>query len=492
MSYSPRRARLLANLVVPITLTLLLGACTSTGVLPMQKAGVLENPESGVAVRIAQIVDQRDFQDFAGRGFTPTLTGDFNDTDRRSRAIGRGTAQNGRPGPSIFLKPDLTVPGIVRDATIRALRSAGFRVLESGDPGYDQAIGLNLAIEQLWLMQSKSTEAPSTALELRIRITGPLPGLEVGVLVEGYKRVVRGGFSRAMWRQALEAGLDDFIEAADAELVRVVAAVDATPASLLAPSGLTIIPSPMVPAPESPKPSIDFGRYYLLAIGIDDYQSLPALRTAVSDARAVARLLTDAYGFETELLLNATRADLIRAFSEYRDKVGPRDNLLIYYAGHGWNDEEAGLGYWLPVDAASDDETNWVSNAKITSILRAMKAKHVMVVSDSCYSGTLTRGIQVTRRGPGHLERLAERRTRVALASGGNEPVVDGGGGGKYSVFANAFLRALRENGDVLDATSLHVQVRIPVMRDSDQTPQFGAIRTARHEDGDFLFVRTD
>jgi hypothetical protein len=27
-------------------------------------------------------------------------------------------------------------------------------------------------------------------------------------------------------------------------------------------------------------------------------------------------------------------------------------------------------------------------------------------------------------------------------------------------------------------------------MRDAQQTPQFGPIRRARHEDGDFLFVR--
>jgi hypothetical protein len=120
-----------------------------------------------------------------------------------------------------------------------------------------------------------------------------------------------------------------------------------------------------------------------------------------------------------------------------------------------------------------------------------MDAKHVMVVSDSCYSGTLTRGISMTRAGPAHIERLSARRTRLALTSGGNEPVTDSGGG-QYSVFANAFLRTLRENDAVLDATTLHAKIREPIMRDSGQTPQFGPIRSARHEDGDFLFVRTD
>lgn len=472
---------------VAFLLAVFLTACAGTGVQPGPTAGVLENPESGIAVRIDRIEDQRAFQATASRTLTPSLTGDEEDPARRARVIGRGTTQSARPGPNIFVVPGLTVEEMMLDATRRALRDAGFRVVEKGQAGYEAAIGLQVAIERLWMKQSLPTESPSTEMEIAVRIFGNLPGLETGLLIETHDRVVRGGFTRRMWRQVLDLSLDRYIESTSEELARIVGAVEATPASQLAPSGLTIIPSEALPS----RAALDFGRYYLLAIGIDDYQALPRLKTAVTDAQAVARLLGDAYGFETKLLLNATRADLIQAFSEYRDKLGPRDNLLIYYAGHGWNDEEAGLGYWLPVDASADDETNWVSNSKITSILRAMKAKHVMVVSDSCYSGTLTRGIQVTRKGPGHLERLAERRTRLALASGGNEPVQDGGGG-KHSVFANAFLRALRENEDVLDATRLHSQIRTPVMRDSDQTPQFGAIRMARHEDGDFLFVRTD
>ena len=314
-----------------------------------------------------------------------------------------------------------------------------------------------------------------------------MSGLERGAVVDVRKKVGRGGSSRGMWRQALEKGLDQLTREAQGELTAVRASLDASP--LMRPSG-TATPSTLPPAPRPSASPIHFGSYHLLAIGIDAYDGLPRLRTAVADARAVAKLLTEGYGFKTRLLLNATRADLIQAFAEYREKLGEDDNLLIYYAGHGWNDEDAGLGYWLPVDAERDDETNWVSNAKITSILLAMRAKHVMVVSDSCYSGTLTRGITIRRRDPGYLERLAARRTRLALASGGNEPVADGGGG-THSVFAAAFLRALEENSGVLDATTLHAKIRAPVLRDSDQTPQFGPIRRARHEDGDFLFVRS-
>jgi len=480
--YSP--SALLAAVALLIGLTT---GCASTGVIPSQAAGLVENPDDGIPVRIAEVSDERRFREYAGRRLEPTLRGDDQSKARRSQAIGRNVTASGSAGANIFLEAPLTVESVVRESIERALRAEGYRVLAEGENGADAAIPLTVAIDQFWAMRSPPSASEYINFEVDARVSGPLPGLETGLLIQAGQKIVRGGYSRAMWRQAMEQGLDDLTEKAAAEFGRVRLALDATPASRLVPSGLVVLPPPK----GAKKHDVDFGKFYLLAIGIDEYETLPRLKTAVSDARAVSTLLSGAYGFETEILENATRSDVIQALTRYRERVGPRDNLLIYYAGHGWNDEEADFGYWMPSDADPDDETNWVSNAKITSILRAMEAKHVMVVSDSCYSGTLTRGIGMTRKGPAHIERLSARRTRLALTSGGNEPVVDGGGG-KHSVFANAFLRSLSENEEVLDATTLHAQIRAPIMRDSDQTPQFGPIRSARHEDGDFLFVRQD
>ena len=91
------------------------------------------------------------------------------------------------------------------------------------------------------------------------------------------------------------------------------------------------------------------------------------------------------------MLLNATRADLLSALETLRQTLTRKDNLLIYYAGHGELDRQSQRGYWLPVDASPSDNSNWISNKSITDTIDAMKAKHVMVVADSCYSGTLTR-----------------------------------------------------------------------------------------------------
>ena len=96
---------------------------------------------------------------------------------------------------------------------------------------------------------------------------------------------------------------------------------------------------------------IEFGNYHALVIGIDEYKHLPKLETAVRDAKAVAQVLEKDYGFKVRLLVNPDRLGIIDAFDEYRESLGGKDNLLIYYAGHGWLDEDADRGYWLPADA---------------------------------------------------------------------------------------------------------------------------------------------
>ena len=191
------------------------------------------------------------------------------------------------------------------------------------------------------------------------------------------------------------------------------------------------------------------------------------------------------------LLIDPNRRDIIDAFDEYQEKLGPEDNLLIYYAGHGWLNEEVDRGYWLPVDAKPKRRSGWVSNATITDTLKGLNAKHVMLVADSCYSGTLVRSADVStrKRGGDYWKNMAAKWARVAITSGGLEPVADAGGGG-HSPFAKAFIDALGDNASVMDGTQLFSKMRRPVMVAAQQTPQYADVRQAGHDGGDFLFVR--
>ena len=235
--------------------------------------------------------------------------------------------------------------------------------------------------------------------------------------------------------------------------------------------------------------NVDYGRYHALVIGNNNYEELPDLKTAIKDANRVAAVLQDQYDYNVTLIEDADRSQIIKSLSGYRKTVGKSDNILIYYAGHGILDEDANKGYWLPVDAALDDPSNWILNDMLIAQLKAMQAKHVMVISDSCFSGTITRGLKMEQHTPDWIDRMTKKRARTALTSGGLEPVLDSGGDG-HSVFARAFITLLEENTEVVSAAQLFSELRPKVMVNSPQTPEYGNIHQAGHDGGDFLFVK--
>ncbi|MCF6235573.1 MAG: caspase family protein [Gammaproteobacteria bacterium] len=246
--------------------------------------------------------------------------------------------------------------------------------------------------------------------------------------------------------------------------------------------------------------SIDFGSYYALIIGNNRYPKMPDLATAVSDAERAEKVLRDQYGFKTSLLLNATRYDILSELNRLREQLTDQDNLLIYYAGHGEIDRINMQGYWLPVDAEPNSTANWISNISITEQLNAMKAKHVLVVADSCYSGSLTRSSlarldidltdEVRQKWMGVM---AKTRSRTVLTSGGIKPVMDSGGG-SHSIFAQAFFDSLESNENIMEGYKVYRDVADKVHITAakfniEQTPQYAPIRHGGHESGEFLFV---
>jgi len=239
-------------------------------------------------------------------------------------------------------------------------------------------------------------------------------------------------------------------------------------------------------------PQIDYGRYRALVIGNNEYAHIKKLKTAESDALAVAEALRALYGFEVDVLLNATRYDVFKALQDMKEKLTEGDNFLLYYAGHGVLDEEAERGYWLPVDAESDLKANWISTPDITDSIKVLPARHVLLVVDSCYSGTLVRRVSPAAKHGGDraavIQRLHAKPSRTVITSGGLEPVLDGGGKG-HSVFARALITVLQENTDVLEAAQMFDRLRRHVVTNAWQTPEYADIRGAGHEGGDFLFV---
>lgn len=287
----------------------------------------------------------------------------------------------------------------------------------------------------------------------------------------------------------------------------------------------------------------NMGRYYALIIGINDYQdSIGHLKTPVNDAKQIAAKLHEKYGFETELLTDdtstkPTRSGIIQKLVELRGKLKEEDNLLIYYAGHG--SIHSDRGYWLPQDAKSKDfDDSWIASDTIRGEIqtRTMKAKHVLIVADSCYSAAITtsaittnpittaalassplittRAVTTITRSMsspspsgrpnladsspeaqvGWIKALADRKSRNALTSGGIEPVLDKDTGNGLSIFANAFLEALDKNNDIIDTSQIYLDIRKVVFAKAQQSggnqvPVYAPIEHTGDNFGEFFFV---
>jgi hypothetical protein len=248
--------------------------------------------------------------------------------------------------------------------------------------------------------------------------------------------------------------------------------------------------------------SIDFGRYHALVIGIDSYQpskGLQPLQSAVPDAALVADILEKQYGYTVVRRFDATRDQIIDSLNTLRHDLTPADNLLIYYAGHGFVDAKTSRGYWLPVDAqAYPDTTKWISNAEITDVLQSMRAKRVLVVADSCYAGSLGKAggglLEIPKdERISTLKAMAKLPARLVLTSGDLSPVADRGEDGRHSIFANALVLELGTNSDIMEGWRLYLRVSARVAdaerANGGQMPTYRAIESERYKGGDFFFV---
>ncbi len=249
-------------------------------------------------------------------------------------------------------------------------------------------------------------------------------------------------------------------------------------------------------------PPVNLGNYRALLIGNSNYQHLPRLKTPKNDIAVLKDILEQRYGFEVDTLLDGNRYDILSALNELRAELTSEDNLLIYYAGHGELDRANMRGHWLPIDAEKTSTANWISNVAITDILNVIRAKQIMLVVDSCYSGTLTRS-SVTQietamtdaERDTWLDLMSRKRARVVLTSGGLAPVLDSGGG-NHSVFAKAFLEALRSNAGLFTGRSLYQAVAARVAHaaqafEFEQIPAYAPIARSGHEAGDFMLLPT-
>jgi hypothetical protein len=251
------------------------------------------------------------------------------------------------------------------------------------------------------------------------------------------------------------------------------------------PSGLAAPAVSSSPGAEKP------GRFYGLLIGVSDYlDNRLDLEKPARDAQQLKSVLMQKYVFSDStitLLINPTRQNILVALYNLRKVVGPRDNLLIFYAGHGYWDEEARQGYWWARDATANDPSNWLSNSDVREQIRSIKSKHTLLISDACFSGGIfrTRSAAALHQASIDVQMLYKLPSRRAITSGTLTTVPD------KSVFFEFLVKRLMENtADFMTSQQLFDSFRQAVINNSMVVPQDGVIAEAGDEGGDFVFVK--
>lgn len=243
--------------------------------------------------------------------------------------------------------------------------------------------------------------------------------------------------------------------------------------------------------------TISTGKYYALLIGIDNYKgNWNKLKNAVNDAKAIEKTLHEKYRFDNFKTLyneSASRDAIIKELEWLIANTKENDNVFIYYSGHGEFKKELNKGFWVPVNATDMSTSNLISNSDIQTYIGGIKAKHTLLISDACFSGDIFRGNTINaafENSEKYYKEVYEKPSRQALTSGGIEPVMDGGKDG-HSIFAYYLLQTLNSNSSqFFDASQLYSKIKIPVVNNSDQTPNLNTIKNTGDQGGQFLFIK--
>lgn len=225
---------------------------------------------------------------------------------------------------------------------------------------------------------------------------------------------------------------------------------------------------------------------HLLCIGINQYgNSIVTLNNAVRDARAFEKILKEKYGVTDILTLYdeaATLAAIIETFDYLREKLTKEDNLIIYFSGHG--ELVNNRGHWIPVDAVLGERHTYLYNHEIRDLLFDLKAHHVLVIADACFSGSLLVNNRSTS--PSRYYTLP---SRWVMTSGQIELVPDGLPG-FHSPFAKSILTQLEYNSKAhLSVTELWVNMREGIIANSGQTPLCEPVKDVNHQGGEYYFI---
>jgi hypothetical protein len=274
--------------------------------------------------------------------------------------------------------------------------------------------------------------------------------------------------------------------APDINLVRIVA----RDKQMITSEKILYIERTIADRPGEEKELFSSVNYYALLISVGQYDdpAITDLDQPLNDGARLKEVLVKNYTFPEKnisWMKDPNREDLIVAFDNLGKMLTKEDNLLVFYAGHGYWDNNLEVGYWMPRDSKISNPANWFSNSTIRDYVRGIKARHILLISDACFSGGILKTRNVMAGASPGIINLYNMPSRKVMTSGTLTEVPD------ESVFMKYLIRQLDDNKDTyLTSEQLFSKIRMAVLNNSQSIPQFGTIQDTGDEGGDFIFIR--
>lgn len=245
------------------------------------------------------------------------------------------------------------------------------------------------------------------------------------------------------------------------------------------------------------KEILKYNECHALIIGINDYDNWNDLKFAENDAAVVAQKLKE-MGFKVKEIYgkSATKRAIESELYQLKD-ISNDACTVIFFAGHGETEKgkSGPIGHIVPVNAAGPENQelflSTISMGTIKERIDALQAKHVLLLFDCCFSGSVL--IQRSETRPKDIDENINLDAHYVITAGNeNERVLDFGRNG-HSFFSANLFEALDGRGDLtrdgyIRGTELALYLKEQVIRETDgkQHPVYGLLSDTK---GDFIFI---
>lgn len=219
-----------------------------------------------------------------------------------------------------------------------------------------------------------------------------------------------------------------------------------------------------------------------------------------NDALAISKILEEKYGFNVRRLHDPAKDSVTWAIKQLKNMVHPTDKVLIFFAGHGYFDQDYNDGFLifndgLALNDGKDDSDldSYLPMAKLSNLVNSMPSKNVFIIFDVCFGATFDvfakdlvlsdyKRLIVDGNKEDFYARKDSLTSRIFMASGIANVPDQWSLDLQHSPFAGKLIIALEEEKDFLSPGKIYQYMEGNITR--PYMKQFGSLHHAR---GDFI-----